>query len=132
MTPEQVKALFSYLESIQKGIDVINKDKTDDHEEQLKKYSDLMLAISNLITESKLLTDELKNLTKIIKKEHTDTQNIINSAVKEIEIIVTGKTRVMTKEVTKSRQYWFLKWIDVAKKRINRNGIKLTSDPQSP
>lgn len=108
MTPEQEKVTITYLENIQKGIDIINKDKEDDHTEQIKKYSDLMLAISSLTTSFNLLTEELKRATTTVKKENQETQKVTKNGVNELKEVVQGKTRI----IGQNSQGWWAQWID--------------------
>lgn len=128
MSDEEKKVLWEFLNSLNKNLNSLIEDKSHDAEDQLKKYAELMVAISKLTTTFNLLIDELRNTNRIIKKEHHNTQETVLDAAKHIQEAVEGKTKVIIKEVSKKTLRWFQFWerlpkLDfLEKKAVNKNG----------
>lgn len=99
MTEEDRKTLFEYLRSIQENVDKILQDKNDDTRAILDKYTELMLAISRLSTQTQISNDETTRLIKTIKGEHKETRELVE-----------GHTKVVVKEVDKTKKRWFQVW----------------------
>lgn len=100
MTDEEKKVLWVYLNSIQDGINRVNEDKSQDTAKLLDKYRELMIAISTLTAEFKVLTGEIQGLLKGVEKEQ-----------KEITDNIAGKTMVVLKDETKKKKQWYQFWI---------------------
>lgn len=126
MTEEEKKVLWEFLKSIRNNVNTLIEEKDNDAKEQQDKYTELMLAISSLTTQFKLLIDELNKTNRIIKKEHHNTQDIVSHTVQQIQETVEGKTRIIVKEVSDKTKLWYQFWKPAKKeKAVNQENEQI-------
>lgn len=127
MNEQELKALWTYLKQIEKNTSANTVERQKHFEEDLEKYTELMVAVGTLnqnvlsfIREVKFLTDEVKNQTKEAKKDGEETVKSVEDATSELKEHIEGNVKVIVKEVDKKNKSWFQFW----RKDHSMNGKK--------
>lgn len=120
MNEQELKALWTYLKQIEKNTSEIAVERQKHYEDDLNRYTDLMVAIGTLITEVHSMNELVKNQTSVVKKESNDLKNHVDDSASELKEHIEGNVKVIVKEVDKKDKAWFQFW----KKNHSTNGKK--------
>ncbi len=103
MTEEEKKVFFEkfdeFIKETRTSFGKLLEDRQYDYEKFDKKLDEIYLAVGNMKNETHLLADKTEEQTKTVKKES-----------KELKEHIEGNTKVVIKEVDKTKRRWWQVW----------------------